>query len=683
MVHDHSPFRWDKLFIAFLAFLVWLPIPYASVTLAGRFFAAFVVFLLLAVWIWQYARGWRELPQTVPRLWPVFGLWGLWLAWVALQLVPLPPEWIAALSPQRLTPYLGEVLQAERIFLSVAPGHTLHALLDSSSYAGLFLLTLLLTYRRTHLRWIFYILVLSGTLQAFYGVLMVLSGTEYVFLQEKTSRGVATGTFINRNHFAGYLVMCLSLGIGLLIAQLGEGTMHSWRQFLRNVFAWILSPKMILRLCLVVMVIALVMTHSRMGNTSFFAALLIAGVAGLLLSRHAPRSTLILLTSLVVIDIFIVGTWFGLEKVQQRLEQTRLEHESRDEVGLDTYTYWQNYFWTGSGLATYEQVFPAYQQEWLREFYDHAHNDYLEFAAETGVVGFVLVGGLFLSAGIAAFRAQFHQRSTLCRGIGFGTGMAIVALAIHSSADFNLQIPANAATFTVILALAWIALYFPYHSQIGLRHSIRHPSSMQRLLGAIAALTVCLLLSGISALWWYAESQAAYARRQLTAPRQADIGKVTQALASARRVNPWQPEYIWLQAQAAQLRRDDVRVSAAAHELLSLQPASAIAWANFVAVKHARKEYDTLFKQALAQAWQRGPGFPVVQGILSDAGVSAWPLLGSSEQGIVVEALVRTGQSRDKKFSRAIQARWQASTWRRGICRYAERSKYALAGCGQ
>jgi len=80
-------------------------------------------------------------------------------------------------------------------------------------------LTLLIVNTPSRLRWIALALVLSGLFQASYGSLMTLSGLEYGFFHEKIhNRGLATGTFINRNHLAGYLVMCLSVGIGLLIA---------------------------------------------------------------------------------------------------------------------------------------------------------------------------------------------------------------------------------------------------------------------------------------------------------------------------------------------------------------------------------------------------------------------------------------------------------------------------------
>jgi hypothetical protein len=43
------------------------------------------------------------------------------------------------------------------------------------------------------------------------------------------------------------------------------------------------------------------------------------------------------------------------------------------------------------------------------------------------------------------------------RGMAFASMMGIIALLIHSSVDFNLQIPANSATFMVVLALGFIA----------------------------------------------------------------------------------------------------------------------------------------------------------------------------------------------------------------------------------
>jgi len=68
---------------------------------------------------------------------------------------------------------------------------------------------------------------------------------------------------------------------------------------------------------------------------------------------------------------------------------------------------------------------------------------------------------------VLALRTQYRRRNPLCRGIAFSVVMAIIALLIHSTVEFNLQIPANAATFMVILALGWVAAFLPRHNQKG------------------------------------------------------------------------------------------------------------------------------------------------------------------------------------------------------------------------
>ena len=68
-------------------------------------------------------------------------------------------------------------------------------------------------------------------------------------------------------------------------------------------------------------------------------------------------------------------------------------------------------------------------------------------------------GLMVLMSFAAALRAQYLRRDPLMRGLSFAAMMGILALMIHSAVDFNLQIPANALTFMLLLAFAWISLY--------------------------------------------------------------------------------------------------------------------------------------------------------------------------------------------------------------------------------
>lgn len=304
------------------------------------------------------------------------------------------------------------------------------------------------------------VIVFSGLFQAVYGSLMVMSGLELGFFIEKYAYlGNATGTFINRNHLAGYLVMSLATGIGLMISTLGGTQSESFRQKLKQFVSLFLSKKLRLRLYLVMMVIGLVLTHSRMGNTAFFAGLMLAGVIGLVYSKHAPRSTVILLASLIIIDLFIVGTWFGFDKVAERLEKTSVQSESRDDVYRHVIEEIKDYHYVGTGLGSFYSVFPNYRGRDVPGYYSHAHNDYLEFTSETGLIGISLLGIIILWTLMKAIQSQKQRRDPLMRGLSFATIMVMLALMIHSTVDFNLQIPANAATFNIIMAMAWISMH--------------------------------------------------------------------------------------------------------------------------------------------------------------------------------------------------------------------------------
>jgi hypothetical protein len=57
----------------------------------------------------------------------------------------------------------------------------------------------------------------------------------------------------------------------------------------------------------------------RKGNRAVFASMMISGVIGLVLFRNSSRDV-VLCASLLVIDIFLMNTFFGIEKVQQRLQ---------------------------------------------------------------------------------------------------------------------------------------------------------------------------------------------------------------------------------------------------------------------------------------------------------------------------------------------------------------------------
>jgi O-antigen ligase len=452
------------LFWAFVALLVWAPIPLGSNRPWAWTLLEVCIYVLLAAWLILWAMGRVEVTEPMLGAKPAWIALALWLLLQGLHVLPLPPQWVAVLSPesarmQAMVVDLG--MQRDSMTLSVDPDASRISFFKSVAYAGVFFLTLALVNRRSRVLTFARVLVYAAVVHAIYGVLMHLSGVEPEYFGTlMTHASQASGTYANRNHYAAFLYMSLALGIGLMIAGLSERRADSWTKFVKLTIEWILSPKMILRLSLCILVIALTTTHSRMGNTAFFASLLIAGVLGIVLSRKATRNTVLLLASLVVLDLFIVGSWFGVEKLAQRLDATTVENvQEREDPAVYTVPLIKDYPVFGAGPGAFYVTFPKYRPEKVAAFYDYAHNDYAQFAAESGLLGLGLIGLFVLMAFSTALRAQWQRRDPLMRGMSFACVMGVIAILIHSWVDFNLQIPANAVYVMVLLALGWISMY--------------------------------------------------------------------------------------------------------------------------------------------------------------------------------------------------------------------------------
>lgn len=438
---DHTKPADRILFYLFVGLLVWLPLPKASVQPWALSILVIGSLGLIVGWTLLQFKNTLKINTSFKKALPVIVLLALTQAWVYITLYGHP------FAPASLA-------------ITLDAGRSQHQLLQGIGLLSLFACTLLLVRSRRRIMIVLYALIISGIAQAVYGSLMTLSGIEYnLFFPKEHYRGLATGTFVNRNHLAGYLELCLAVGIGFMIATLKDNA-GSWRDVGRRILEALLGTKARVRIGLVIMVAALVMTHSRMGNTAFFASMTLTGIIALILSKRASKATTVLLTSLIIIDLVVVGTFFGVEKVVDRLENTSMTSIKRDEVNQYAFPLLEDNLVTGTGAGSFYAVFPEKRQSDLgRKSFNHTHNDYMQFAIEFGLIGFVPLLLAVALTFLVALRAQWKRRDPLMRGLSFASMMGIIAFGIHSTVDFNLQIPANAATFMVILALGWISMY--------------------------------------------------------------------------------------------------------------------------------------------------------------------------------------------------------------------------------
>ena len=295
---------------------------------------------------------------------------------------------------------------------------------------------LLLTARQQNAaRAVLFFLILVGGAETLYGLIQSLGQSD----------SLAKGTFTNRNHFAGLLNMTIPLALGALFAHYSR-----LRERLRSEVyarAWIVL------LSLALMGLGILLSLSRAGTLSLIATLVLISVL-LTLRRQRGRGRK-LSGAAVWILLFTtlgLGAWVGMDALLERFAQP---DSSRPVVYRNTLKLIAKQPLLGVGPGMYQWRFRPYQSVDAGFRYDHAHNDYLQSAAEWGIPLAMLFWGFVVWRFWRSIRVFMDSRDAWRQGIALGCAGAIFSILVHSLVDFNLQIPVNLMIFCMILGLAW------------------------------------------------------------------------------------------------------------------------------------------------------------------------------------------------------------------------------------
>ena len=299
-------------------------------------------------------------------------------------------------------------------------------------------------------------LLALGLIEALYGLVQYVSGWQQIFAYKKFFyTSMATGTYINPNHFAGLLEMILPLSFASALSwfeRLSRNAPHP-QGLMSSFFKGEGAAALIFYLFSTLLLSAgIVFSRSRAGIFSACVSLAAVGLVWLSSTRQRPAAALVLLCLLVGTGLF--GVWIGLGPVVERYETIREDYLSRLGVWKDSLALIRAHPLWGSGLGSFANVYTRVQSVLLTGRVDHAHNDYLEMATEWGLAGAGLLIGLILLVLFRAASACFRRSHPNQRFLALGSCGGILALLLHSVTDFNLQIPANALVFASILGLA-------------------------------------------------------------------------------------------------------------------------------------------------------------------------------------------------------------------------------------
>jgi len=455
-------------FIKFIliVLLIFTPIAFGSMEIWA--FSLMELGILLIIILWaiqsiiarksairnlQFSIGFNSEPQT-PNFAFCFIFLFLFLLLVLFQMIPLPSGMIKIISPKAfaLRNYLTFDLSHLSFPVSFVPFLTRIEFFKWLTLSGLFLFLLNWkpSNRGSDIRHLIPVIMLVGIAESLYGMFEFFSGHRYILHIDGSSLiSSVTGTFINRNYFAGYLLMVIPLSIGYLFSResFQMDRFSGWRNRLTSLD----GKTALIAFGIILMILALLFSASRMG----ISGLLLSFTLTSFLFREPRRERRFSRSTVLIFGLAVLwAVWIGLDAVISRFFSVSESFKDRWTIWVNTFQIFKDFPLFGSGLGTFAHIFPMYRSFHIRGIFTHAENDFLQLASEVGLIG---IGLLLFVFAFLFFRAvlairSFHSRDSK-KYIGMGGLVGVLALVFHSIVERNIQVPANAFLFTFIWAV--------------------------------------------------------------------------------------------------------------------------------------------------------------------------------------------------------------------------------------
>ncbi len=381
-------------------------------------------------------------------------LWTLFL-FPLLYLIPVPWDVWMSLPGHTLYADTLKLLDENTNFraISIYPLKTQLAWLALLPPIAIFIGTLRLSV--SQIQALVYVLIGIAVFQAVLGLIQYGDGVTSSFRFNNPFAGNgAEGTYANRNHLAGLLEMVLPIGLGLLALSVGRTRteLHyhrSWRTRLASLSGWHMNKTVIYAFVCILILLGLVFTQSKSGVALAMLGVFLSAIA---YARRLGGTNVFGVIGSFFAVVVAIAIEIGLAPLLQRFSVDHLE-DLRFIIFSNTIKGIGTFFPVGSGPGTYPFIYPRFQSIEETAFINHAHNDYLEWLMEGG-----LVAGLII---LVCFWFYFRQWpkvwikgywSTL-QFMKVGAGIGILLMMLHGLTDFNLHIPANAIYFAFLAAV--------------------------------------------------------------------------------------------------------------------------------------------------------------------------------------------------------------------------------------
>lgn len=440
------------IYLLIIFLLVFSPLPIGSVKPSSLLTIQVLSFFVFILWLFKsMAEGRKPFVSAKPYLPFLF-----FLVLCLFQTVPLPSFVLELLSGKSLDIWestrsvlsdIGSSSDMKLFTISVYPNATLKKTLLLLSY---FVFGIVVSRSFRQVRTLNLAIISISVIMAVEAALGI-----YQYLSSGGNEA-ARGTFVNRNHFSGFLEICFPLALGYVLS-MGDWSKTNKKSFLRRLITSDNAQKQIMFLFLLgVVFLSIILSKSRGGIFSILVSLLFFYTVS---SRFLRKGIEIKWMIYAVLTIaFFFGIYIGLYPLIERYLLIEENLPSRTLVWKDIITIIKDFPLFGTGLGTFGYIYPFYKVSLLKPIvYLYSHNDYLQILAETGLAGFLSLMfalALFVLSSIRNLvrlsAEQYYFRFFLLLGALTG----IFSILIHSFVDFNLQIPSNGLYFAFLIGFS-------------------------------------------------------------------------------------------------------------------------------------------------------------------------------------------------------------------------------------
>lgn len=379
--------------------------------------------------------------------WAIFtleaGSIGLFALWAIRQVLrgELQISWSSAFSPMLA---FGALIFLQLAFHQTAyRAATFSTLLLYGSYGLLSFLVVQCLHRTWQFRAVLVGFSVYGFALASFALIQGLtSNGKLYWIRTPQFGGWIYGPYVNHNHYAGLMEMLTPFALVILFSPRVQR-----------------PHKAIAGLAGAMMASTIFICGSRGGMLAF--AVQMAVLSAVLISRRNSGKTAVLVGAFLLLA-FALLAWLGGPELVTRMTsipvelRTELSGGTRLSVDKDCVRMFLQRPLAGWGLGVFPEVYPQFRSFYTSFVIDKAHNDYLQLLTETGAAGF----GIMIWLVVVAYRGAIKRIEVwpidVKADMALAAMLGISGIIIHSVVDFNLQIPANAALFFVLCAIAGI-----------------------------------------------------------------------------------------------------------------------------------------------------------------------------------------------------------------------------------